>query len=237
MTDSDPGIFDVMSTMRAMRRLKPDPVPEELLARLVEAATGAPSAANIQGYSFVVVTDRTVMARIAELWRAVSEFYVAAFWLDYSDPIDAAAAARVLDSIRHQQDHFHETPALIVACYRLTEYRRQVRDHPRRFAGALRRLGLRRAATLLRGMPALEARTEAGSIYPAVQNLLLAARALGLAANLTSWHLFLEAEFKAALGIPRNVHTFALIPVGWPMGRFGPTRRRPFADLIHRDRW
>ncbi len=237
MTHSDPGIFGLMSTMRAMRRLKPDPVPEELLARLVEAATWAPSAANIQGYAFVVVTDRTVMAQLAELWRAVSDFYVAAFWLDYPNPVDAAAAGRVLESIRHQRDHFHETPALIVACYRLTEFRRQVRDHPGRFGAAMRRLGPRRATMLLTGMPAVQARTEAASVYPAVQNLLLAARALGLAANLTSWHLFLEREFKAVLGIPRSVHTFALIPVGWPMGRFGPTRRRPVADVVHREHW
>jgi nitroreductase len=64
--------------MRAMRRLKPDPVPDELLARLVEAATWAPSAANIQGFSFVVVTDRKVTARVAELWRVVCDFYLAA---------------------------------------------------------------------------------------------------------------------------------------------------------------
>lgn len=230
-------VFELMSTMRAMRRLKPDPVPDEVLARLVEAATWAPSAANIQGYSFVVVTDRKVMARVAELWRVVCDFYVAALWLDYPDPDEAAAADRVLQAIHYQRDHFHQTPALIVACYRLAEYRRLMRHHPGRFARALRRLGLRRSVTLFRGMPALEARVEAASIYPAVQNLLLAARALGLAANLTSWHLFLEAEFKAALGIPRNVHTFALIPVGWPVGQFGSTRRRPAAELIHRDRW
>jgi nitroreductase len=211
--------------------------PDEMLARLVEAATWAPSAANIQGYSFVVVTDRRVMARVAELWRLVCDFYVATLWLDYSDPSEAAAADRVLEAIRYQRDHFHETPALVVACYRLAEYRRLMRHHPGRFAAALRRLGLRRSWILFRGMPALEARVEAASIYPAVQNLLLAARALGLAANLTSWHLLLEAEFKAVLGIPRNVHTFALIPVGWPMGHFGSTRRRPAADLIHPDRW
>lgn len=237
MDSANAGMFEVMSTMRAMRRLKPDPVPDQMLTRLVEAATWAPSAANIQGHSFVVVTDRTVMAQLAELWRLVCDFYVTAFWLDYPNPSDAAAADRVLKAIRHQRDHFHETPALIVACYRLTEYRRQVRRHPRRFAAALRRLGARRTAILLAGMPSLENRTEAGSIYPAVQNLLLAARALGLAANLTCWHLFLEAEFKAVLRIPRNVHTFALIPVGWPMGRFGPTRRRPARELIHLDRW
>jgi nitroreductase len=231
------GMFEVMSTMRAMRRLKPDPVPDDLLTRVVEAATWAPSAANIQGYSFLVVTDRNVMTRLAELWRLVCDFYLDAFWLEYPDPSEAAAADRALEAIRHQRDHFHETPALIVACYRLIEYRGQLRRHPRRFATALRRLGPRRSAILLAGMPALESRTEAASIYPAVQNLLLAARALGLAANLTCWHLLLEAEFKAVLGIPRRVHTFALIPVGWPIGRFGSTRRRAAAELIHRDRW
>ena len=230
-------LFEVMSTMRAMRRLKPDPVPDETLARLLEAATWAPTAANIQGYSFVLVTDRKVIAQLADLWRVVCDFYAATFWLEYPDPSDAAAADRVLEAIRYQRDHFHETPALIVACYRLVEYQRQMRHHPGRFAAALRRLGVRRSATLLGGLPALAVRAEAASIYPAVQNLLLAARALGLAANLTCWHLLLEAEFKAALGIPRDVHTFALIPVGWPMGRFGPTRRRPAADFIHRDRW
>jgi nitroreductase len=231
------GMFELMSTMRAMRRLKPDPVPDELLARLVEAATWAPSAANIQGFSFVVVTDREVMARLGELWRVVCDFYLGALWLDYPDPAEAAAADRVRESIRYQRNHFHETPALIVACYRLAEYRRVMRRHPGRMVAALRQLGLRRSAMLFRGMPALEARVESGSIYPAVQNLLLTARALGLAANLTTWHLFLEAEFKRAMGIPRDVHTFALIPVGWPMGRFGPTKRRPAAELIHRDRW
>jgi nitroreductase len=237
MESASAELFEVMSTMRAMRRLKPDPVPDEMLARLVEAATWAPSAANIQGYSFVLVTDRKVIAQLADLWRVVCDFYVATSWLEYPDPSDAAAADRVLEAIRYQRDHFHETPALIVACYRLVEYRRQLRDHPGRFAAGLRRLGVRRSVTLVGGLPALAARTEAASIYPAVQNLLLAARALGLAANLTCWHLFLEAEFKAALGIPRDVHTYALIPVGWPMGRFGSTRRRPAADIIHRDRW
>ena len=237
MEGTDAGLVEVMSSMRAMRRLKRDPVPDELLTRLVEAATWAPSAANIQGYSFVVVTNRQVMARVAELWRVVCDFYVAALWLEYSDPIETAAADRVLESIRYQRDHFHETPALIVACYRLAEYRQLMRHHPGRLVAALRKLGLRRSMMLFRGMPALEARVESASIYPAVQNLLLTARALGLAANLTSWHLFMEAEFKAALGIPGNVHTFALIPVGWPLGQFGSTRRRPAAELIHRNHW
>lgn len=100
MDSANAALFDVMSTMRAMRRLKPDPVPPEMLARLVEAAAWAPSAGNIQGHSFVVVTDRKVMAQLAELWRVACDFYVAAFWLEYPDPGDTAAADRVLSAIR-----------------------------------------------------------------------------------------------------------------------------------------
>jgi nitroreductase len=80
-------------------------------------------------------------------------------------------------------------------------------------------------------------RSEAASIYPAVQNLLLAARSLGLAATLTTWHLMAEGEVKRVLGIPRKIHTYALIPIGWPMGSFGPVRRHPVDDVIHADRW
>jgi len=67
--------------------------------------------------------------------------------------------------------------------------------------------------------------------------VLLAARALGLAATLTTWHLMAEGEVKQVLGIPKSVHTYALIPVGWPAGRFGPVRRKPVDGMIHRDRW
>jgi len=79
--------------------------------------------------------------------------------------------------------------------------------------------------------------TEAASVYPGVQNLLLTARALGLGATLTTMHLFLEAEFKDVLGVPRNVKTYALLPVGWPQGRHGPVSRRPVTEVIRRDRW
>jgi nitroreductase len=77
----------------------------------------------------------------------------------------------------------------------------------------------------------------ASSSYPGVQNLLLAARALGLAANITVWHFFAENEFKQVLGVPKHVTIYALVPVGWPAGRFGPVRRRPVADVVRWDRW
>jgi nitroreductase len=80
-------------------------------------------------------------------------------------------------------------------------------------------------------------RTAGSSIYPAVQNMLLAARALGLGATLTTLYLNFEKEVEAALGLPPDVHSYALIPIGYPMGRFGPVRRAPLADVIYGDKW
>jgi nitroreductase len=78
--------------------------------------------------------------------------------------------------------------------------------------------------------------TSGSSIYPAAQNMLLAARALGLGATLTTLYLQFEREAEAALGLPEGVHSYALIPIGYPMGRFGPVRRVPLADVVYEDR-
>ena len=90
---------------------------------------------------------------------------------------------------------------------------------------------------LLGGLGAIELRSEAASIYPAVQNLLLAARSRGLAATMTTWHLFAEAEVKRILEIPGDVRTYALIPIGWPLGRFGPVTRLRAEEVIRREHW
>jgi nitroreductase len=74
-------------------------------------------------------------------------------------------------------------------------------------------------------------------IYPAVQNMLLAARALGLGATLTTLYLTFEKEVESALGLPPDVHSYALLPIGYPIGRFGPVRRVPLAEVVYRDRW
>lgn len=80
-------------------------------------------------------------------------------------------------------------------------------------------------------------RTTGSSVYPAVQNMLLAARALGLGATLTTLYLLFEKEAEAALGLPEGVHSYALIPIGFPAGRFGPVRRVPLAEVVYDDRW
>jgi len=223
-------LFEVMAGMRAMRRLRPDPVPDELLERLVEAATWAPSGSNAQAYAFIVVTGRAQMARLAVLWRRCVDAYLASAGRAAPQGMDEASAVRLHEAIAYQRDHFHETPALIIPCYAYP------RPDVRELAG-LASLGPVSLARLAARGPRLGGLAEAASVYPGVQNLLLAARAIGLAANITIWHLLLEREWNAALGIPRGVRTFAVIPVGWPLGRFGPVRRRPTAQVIHRDRW
>ena len=80
-------------------------------------------------------------------------------------------------------------------------------------------------------------RTSGSSIYPAVQNMLLAARALGLGTTLTTLYLQFEQEAEAALGLPPGVHSYALLPLGYPMGRFGPVRRVPLADVVYEEQW
>lgn len=231
----DAPLFGVMATMRAMRRLKPDPVPDELLVRIVEAATWAPSGSNSQGYQFVVVTDRGQMARLAEVWRrCVDEYLATAGVSTPAATMGEEGAEKLRRALLYQRDHFADTPALVVACY---AYGRRPGADPRSAVGMLRRLGARQAMRTAAMAPRYLALAEASSIYPAVQNLLLAARSVGLGANITIWHLPHETEVKAILGIPKGVNTYAMVPIGYPLGRFGPVRRRAAESVIHRDRW
>jgi nitroreductase len=232
---ADAPLIEVMRTMRAMRRLKTDPVGRDLLERLVQAATWAPSASNTQAYTFVVVTDRDQMRALAQPWRACVDFYHRT--AVPPDGVSRDRFERMLAASRHQADRFAEVPALIVPCYDLGPWQRQVERNVTGVARGLFGLGVKRSASLVRNSFRAVAITEAGCVFPGVQNLLLAARAEGLGAVLTTWHLEQEQEFKSILGIPRRVKTFCMIPLGWPTGRFGEVRRRPAAEVIRYDRW
>jgi nitroreductase len=225
----------VMRTMRAMRRLKPDPVARELLEELVQAATYAPSASNTQAYTYLIVTDRAQMRALAQPWQACVDFY-------QRTAVPPAGMTRerferMLSASAHQGRHFAQVPALIVPCYDLGPWQRQVERNVVGVTRGLYGLGWRRSVALVRNSRRAVAITEAGCVFPGVENLLLAARARGLGAVLTTWHLEQEQEFKSILGIPRRVKTFCMIPVGWPTGRFGEVRRRPVAESIRYDRW
>lgn len=228
----DAPVMDVLATMRAMRRLKPDPVPDELIETIVRAATWAPSGSDAQHYSFIAVTDRAQIERLAELWSEAETTYEALaghLVPDFDDP----AHERMAAALRYQRDHFAETPVVLVACYAGSTARPGM-GQMRQLA---RTLGFGRLRKLAAGLFSAQNLAEASSIYPAVQNLLLAARAHGLGANVTVWHLFNNADWKRVLGVPDHVGIYAVIPVGWPQGNFGPVRRRPVDDVLHWDRW
>jgi nitroreductase len=231
----DAGIMAVMATTRAMRHLAPDPVPYDLLRTVIEAATWAPSGGNKQAARYVVVTDRGVMARLAPLWgRVIEDYRLMEEALGVQAGSDKSTL-RIQASVEYQRDHFAEIPALIVVCGEPGGFG-ETRSPVAALAFLVRRIGLRRALGMARAINRA-GRAEAGVFYPAVENLLLAARAHGLAACLTTWHLFAEDEFKAVIGIPKEVRTWAIIPIGWPLRRFGPVNRRPVDEVIHRERW
>lgn len=137
----DAPINQVMSTMRAMRRLKPDPVPPELLTKLVEAATWGPSGSNAQAYQYVVVTDRAQIAAVAKLWTVVVDFYLAAIAPAVPPGSTEQQHEKLRRALRYQRDHFHETPAIIVACYRTGPYERRLGRHILAMAKAFQSAG------------------------------------------------------------------------------------------------
>lgn len=233
----DARVHEVMRTMRAMRRLRPDPVPTELLEQLVEAATWAPSGSNAQAYSWVVVTDRTKMRSLAGLWAACFDLYMGTLGSLSNETLDTAQFERIRRASAYQRDHFAATAAVIVPCYELRRQRKELVRAWRSVVHELARLDAGGRISLLQGGRRAGEMAEAASVYPGVQNLLLTARALGLGATITTWHLLLEREFKRVLGVPRSVKTFAVIPVGWPVGNLGPVRRRPGSEAIHWNGW
>lgn len=207
---SDEIVFDMpleeaMRTQRSMRRLKPDPVDDSLILHLIELALKAPSGSNAQNWGFVVVRDRGVMGRLAQLNRRAWAVYS---WLGRRLRKDEKSV-KLMAAAQHQADHFEEIPVLVVACLK------------------------GRAPTF----PHVAASSYYASIYPSVQNLLLGARAAGLGANLITLPLWNVRGVKKALGLPGNVTPCAFVPLGWPMGRYGPTTRLPVGEVVHLDRW
>jgi nitroreductase len=197
---------EAMQTQRAIRRLKPDPVDEETILRLIGLAIRAPTGSNAQNWEFIVVRDAKVKKGLAQLNRQAWGFYRRVErWISRRRPKNP----KILSAVRWQEEHFEEIPVIIVAC---------LKGHYFPFVH-------------------LSKITYYGSIFPAVQNLLLAARAANLGAALITiplWNLF---SARRVLGLPRNVTPCAVIPLGWPLGRYGPTTRKTVHEVVSFDQF
>jgi nitroreductase len=199
-------LAEAMRTQRAIRRLRPDPVDDEVLLRCAELATRAPTGANRQGVELVFVRDRQLKRALGAQYRMAWFVYGGLGRLLYGS---VRRTRRIIDAVQWQVDHFEEIPALVVVCHRGISV----------------------------PVPWIVRSSRYGSVYPAVQNFLLAARAEGLGAALTTLPLWNQIAVRRILGMPWNVEPVALIPVGWPRGRYGETSRRPAERSVHLNRY
>jgi nitroreductase len=230
-------LFEIMYQCRAMRRLRPDPVPEELLVRLVDAALQAPSGSNAQNWAFVIVRDAAQKRAIQAIWRRTWDFYLETFARAAQRPgEDLAARARMLRAGTYMVEHLHETPAIVFVAVKPDEQLARVLSSAGTLAKAFRILGPGTAVRFLASAMRTTGMVDGSTAYPAVQNLLLAARALGLGAVLTTQQFLVPGQFEAVLGMPRSMTLAAAIPVGYPKGKFGPLSRPPARDVIAWDR-
>lgn len=205
------SLLDGMATTRSIRRFQPDPIPDDLLRSVLEAATWAPSGSNSQRWRLFVIRDPEKRRQVGEIYRrGFFEFYPAERLASETDP----SRVRMMTGAVYLAEHLGtEPPVLVLFC----------QDRPTDPAS--------KAPSSVRPW------TRGSSIYLAVQNLLLAARASGLGGCLTTVHLLYEDELKSVLGIPAEMDTFALVPLGYPRDRFGPLRRRPVEEVTYLDSW
>ena len=195
------GLFEAMHTQRAIRHFKPDPVPDELITKILEAAIRAPNAVNTQNWAFMVVKDAETRRKVADYYRMAPG----------PNPDDLPQPQRrIYREANEFAQRLHEVPVFIIPCI--------IHD----------------------GSPPSNPAFGRGSfIFPAVQNILLAARGLGLGSILTGRHTRFDKEVKEILGIPDNVDTAALLPIGYIADGhgYGPTRRHPLKEVVFTDRW
>ena len=209
--EDNPRFFDLVSNVRAMRRLKPDPVPQNLLMKVLNAGVKAPSGMNSQPWSFLVLRKSDDKQWFAERYKAAIESRFGSSDLPSEGD---SPMARQFRALLYQMNHMQEFPLLLIVC--------GLRDWPFKVPEA-ERVGL--------------APPNYGAVYPCVQNILLACRALGLGAALTTMHQVFEEELMERFEIPVEYGVVVTMPIGYPMGRFGPVSRRPAEEVTYHGRW
>lgn len=213
---SDIGLYDAMSSCRAVRRLRPDPIPDDVIRRVLQAAAWAPTGGNHQPWRIVALQDPARKRALGDLYQPIWAAYAA----------NSRRASKKLDEERRKgvertlaagdylASHLGEAPLIAVFCF-----------NPGNMA--ITDAGLGRPSVV-----------GGGSVYPAVQNLLLACRAEGLGCVLTTLLCMKEAEVKQLLEIPEDWFTCAAVPIGYPVLRgHGPISRRPLETLVYANRW
>jgi nitroreductase len=219
------GVLEAIHSARAIRRFKPDPVPETVITEILDAAIRAPSAGNSQNWVFLVVRDAEQRRKLGLLYRKASDIASAMYAARGRPPyLTEEQFRRLMSSGSFLWDHLADAPVILVPCQTQPKIPPPEALPPDVRA---RHLDEQRYVERIRG----------ASIYPAVQNVILACRAFGLGTTITTNHIRCEEEVKAVLEVPDDVQTFALMPIGYPLDSFGPVVRRPVAEVVYADRW
>lgn len=201
-------IADAMRTQRAVRRLHTDPVDLDLIYELLELSLKAPTSSNSQDWVYIVVTGREQKERLAK-------GYVP-FFRRLEPLVRRRASEQELRNMQPgiwQAENFADIPVFVIPCYRTNLNHRAV------------------------GWPRISVTSYYGSVYPAVQNLLLACRAVGLGASLQTLPVAFTPFVSRTLGLPRHLKPVCIVPIGWAKGKYGPTTRPPIEDVVHIDRY
>ena len=201
-------LYEALYTTRAMRRVAPDPIPEDVVRLMLDAAIRAPSGSNAQNWRWITVTEKQTMTRMAELYREAWKLLNETVYAGGRQRAEAAAAAgdetmlRVSNSSQWLADNFGEVPLVVLPYHR---------NDP---SGA--------------------------SIYPAIWNLMLAARGQGVGTTLTTiLGVFRGAELTELLGVPpdKGWLNAAAVTCGYPMGRWGRAARAPVHEVSFAESW
>ena len=203
------GLLEGIVSTRAIRRYAAEPVPDDVLRDVLFAATRAPSGSNRQPFRFVVLQDDPVAARAKAL---------------------IGQAARRIWGGKREADGYDRGSG------------RQEDSPKARMARAMEEFVQRFEEIPVVILPCLvryrdPTPSEGASIYPACQNLLLAARALGYGGVFTGWNFAVDAELHDLLGIPSEVWIAGTLTLGKPAGGHGPVRRRPIAETVFGAKW
>ena len=193
------SLGETIFSLRAIRRFRPEPIPEADLEQILEAAIHAPNGGNVQPWHFLVIRDSQIRAEFAELYHE-------AWWAKRRDegirgPEDIPPGKNVRSSAMRLADQIGQAPVIVLLCATA------------KGAGAM------------------------ASVIPSAQNLLLAARSLGIGGCITTLHADVEERVHRLLNIPDSAQVVYCLPLGYPRGSFGPTQRNPLSEVCSYDRW
>ena len=204
-------VFEALYTTRAMRRVKEDPVPDNIIQSMIDSAIRAPSGSNRQNWKFLVVTDKNIREKLSNIYRETCDYYINSFLNSAKDPgasslkkqddKDIETIRRISNSASWLAENYHKVPLLVLA--------------------------------LSRNDPT------GSSIYPAIWNLMLAARGHGIGTCLTTVMSFETEKVFEVLNIPNDKGWTlnATITAGYPLGKWGVAERKPVDDVTYLNTW